>query len=69
MARYVKGLDPNHLLTIGEEGFYSTSQLRLSANPGFTSDVPHVLLMHVHKPIRPAASIILLLHILALSDA
>ena len=25
MAAYVKGLDPNHLLSIGSEGFYSTS--------------------------------------------
>ena len=25
MAAYVKGLDPNHLLSIGSEGFYSTA--------------------------------------------
>ena len=25
MAAYVKGLDPNHLLSIGSEGFYSPS--------------------------------------------
>ena len=37
MAAYVKGLDPNHLLTLGEEGFYSTSTSRLSANPGASS--------------------------------
>ncbi|CAD7701855.1 unnamed protein product [Ostreobium quekettii] len=32
MAPYVKGLDPNHLLTVGEEGFYSTSG-KTWANP------------------------------------
>ena len=37
MAAYVKGLDPNHLLTLGEEGFYSTSTSRLFANPGASS--------------------------------
>ena len=27
MAPYVKGMDPNHLLSIGEEGFYSTADV------------------------------------------
>ena len=35
MAPYVKGLDPNHLLSIGEEGFYSTADVaRGASDPG-----------------------------------
>ena len=34
MAAFMKGLDANHLLTLGEEGFYSSYKKGLSANPG-----------------------------------
>ena len=39
MAPYVKGLDPYHLLTIGEEGFYGTNDLTRAnaANPQYTN--------------------------------
>jgi mannan endo-1,4-beta-mannosidase len=33
MAAYVKALDPNHLLTVGEEGFYPTGLPQTAANP------------------------------------
>lgn len=33
MAPYVKGLDSNHLLTVGEEGYYSTSLPSVRYNP------------------------------------
>jgi endo-1,4-beta-mannosidase len=35
MAAFVKGLDPNHLLTVGEEGFYSTTAAGVPSNPGY----------------------------------
>jgi endo-1,4-beta-mannosidase len=33
MAKYLKTLDPNHLITVGAEGFYGRG-VGLSANPG-----------------------------------
>lgn len=33
MAAYVKGLDPNHLLSLGEEGFYASTGPDVYANP------------------------------------
>ncbi|KAL4425642.1 hypothetical protein ABPG75_009658 [Micractinium tetrahymenae] len=35
MAAHVKGLDSNHLLTVGEEGFYSATKASVPTNPGY----------------------------------
>eukprot|EP01025_Chloroclados_australasicus_P023458 TRINITY_DN2376_c0_g1_i8.p1 TRINITY_DN2376_c0_g1~~TRINITY_DN2376_c0_g1_i8.p1 ORF type:complete len:1394 (-),score=237.96 TRINITY_DN2376_c0_g1_i8:1244-5095(-) len=34
MSIHVKALDPNHMVTVGEEGFYSSTCHRVHANPG-----------------------------------
>lgn len=39
-AAYLKSLDPNHMVSVGEEGFYSSTPSRLSANPGADINSP-----------------------------
>jgi mannan endo-1,4-beta-mannosidase len=34
MSMYMRALDPNHMITIGEEGFYSSTCERVYLNPG-----------------------------------
>lgn len=34
MSLFVKALDPLHMLTVGEEGFYSSTCARVHLNPG-----------------------------------
>ena len=40
MAPYVKSLDPNHLLSIGEEGFYSATNPASAYNPQGGCELP-----------------------------
>ena len=34
MAKYLKKADPNHMITVGEEGFYTKGSAGESVNPG-----------------------------------
>jgi mannan endo-1,4-beta-mannosidase len=38
MAAHVKEQDPNHMLTVGEEGFYSKASCSAAINPGSWAD-------------------------------